>query len=144
MVRAHVGLAIVAATRVAAAEPTSEVDPIHAQREDVQRLVEEHREAEPAPTPPPAPEPRKPPRPTADGTRQTVGILLLVAAGICVAVAVPAVLDSREPPYLAVGGAVVSGGIGLALVTSKSKQKTVTVSPAVASHAIGLAFTAWL
>jgi hypothetical protein len=123
--------------RSASAEPPPDVDPIHAQREDAQRLAEQQRNVQLEPPPSTAIAPPSPVETTTTNkTMRTVGILIVGLAGATGLVALPTAVSSDDSiSQVVLAGAAVTGAIGAIIVY---RSRSVTVVPAVTSTAIGL------
>lgn len=139
---------LVAGARAAADPSAPQLNPIHAQREDAQRLAQQHRHldvpaADQAPQeldirttsfePPRSPHPGRP-----------AGIVLLIVGGIA-GVGGLATIDGDDAsvPAVLLVTAALSVTAGIALVIQRA-DTTVSIAPAASDHAIGFAVTARL
>jgi hypothetical protein len=153
-----VGLAIVLAAPVVRADPDApQINPIHLQREDAQRVHEQQRELDREPPPPAAPveaarpeRAQAPPDAGTDRTMRTAGVVLLGIAGLSALATVPFLDsprgDSSGHPVVGVLliTAVVTGLGGGVLVASSVSHRsgvpaTVQIAPTVTPSSVGLA-----
>lgn len=126
------------------ADPTvPQINPLHGEREDAQRIGEQQRGLAGEPMAP-APAPVEPkPAPAGDGRRAFgPGVLLIELAGVSALVTLPLVVfDSparSDATLVLLGTTVVTGAVGIALVVS---NRPVQVAPTVTSRAVGLSIS---
>jgi hypothetical protein len=140
----RVGLAVVAVSSgpVAADPATPQLSPLHRQREDAQRLQDQHRDleqAQPAVAPPAI---HRAPAVPAGDTRHTTrnaGLVLLGVAGVSAIVALPLSAsddssDNTLSDLLFVTAAITATG-GIVLVLS---DRSYRVAPTVTARSVGV------
>jgi hypothetical protein len=149
--------ALAGSGRASSADPTTpQLSPLHRQREDAKRLTEQQRGVEASP---PAPAQQATaltaPMATRSTTRHTTrgtGLVLLGIAGVSAIVALPLLVaanvgddptDGSLDPVdtlskLFVATSVVAGLGGILFLVS---DRTIQVSPAVSSRAVGISIT---
>lgn len=150
---AAVAIAACGGGTVAADPSVPQLSPLHRQREDAQRLIEQHRGHDQPPSSATATGTRTPATPQASGgggrhTTRGVGLALLGVAGLSAIIALPLLTvdnpgsdgqssdDSLGKLLLASGA--LTGALGLVLVLS---DRSVAVTPTVSPGGAGIAIT---
>jgi hypothetical protein len=133
----------------ASAEPAApDVDPVHGQREDAQRLAQQHHDLIAAPPPALPAHPAQVEMVETKKGQRIAGLALLSVGGLVALVALPVALTSSESAMsgstsqttstlLVISGAASAVLGGLLIYNSRS----VSAAPTVGSHAVGVAIS---
>jgi hypothetical protein len=153
--RIGLAFALIATARASSADPaTPQLSPLHRQREDAKRLTEQQRRLEAQAPPPGQPAALTSPMPAQSSTRHTTrrtGFVLLGIAGVSAIVSVPLLVaaNAGEPSEdgldpvgtLSKVFVVTSVLFGLGGLVMLRADRTIQVSPAVSTRAVGIAIT---